>query len=148
MVESDDAEATTLPAINENDLVIGAPRKARRIFGMNPGGALIAMPASDFRGREERAQVLIGGDAAEFNGQLAGGNYIQPTIRNGYNKMWVFQEGISGPVMSVTTFMDEAEALAIADDTMDGPGIGVWPRDRAGPCLGQQLSRLSRACRL
>jgi aldehyde dehydrogenase len=80
-------------------------------------------------GREEGAEVLIGGDAARFNGEIAGGYYIQPTILKGHNKMRVFQEEIFGPVVSVTTFKDEAEALAIANDTMYGLGAGVWTRD-------------------
>ncbi|WP_368184830.1 aldehyde dehydrogenase [Aestuariibius sp. HNIBRBA575] len=80
-------------------------------------------------GREEGAEVLVGGDEARFNGELAGGNYIQPTILKGHNKMRVFQEEIFGPVVSVTTFKDEAEALAIANDTMYGLGAGVWSRD-------------------
>ncbi|MCK0140061.1 aldehyde dehydrogenase family protein [Aliiroseovarius sp. F47248L] len=80
-------------------------------------------------GREEGAEVLTGGDAARFNGELAGGNYIQPTILKGHNKMRVFQEEIFGPVVSVTTFKDEEEALAIANDTMYGLGAGVWSRD-------------------
>ena len=80
-------------------------------------------------GREEGAEVLAGGAAAKFNGELAGGNYIQPTILKGHNKMRVFQEEIFGPVVSVTTFKDEAEALAIANDTMYGLGAGVWSRD-------------------
>ncbi len=80
-------------------------------------------------GREEGAEVLAGGEAAKFDGELAGGNYIQPTILKGHNKMRVFQEEIFGPVVSVTTFKDEAEALAIANDTMYGLGAGVWSRD-------------------
>ncbi|SPF75479.1 Long-chain-aldehyde dehydrogenase [Aliiroseovarius pelagivivens] len=80
-------------------------------------------------GREEGAEVLVGGDAARFNGELSGGNYIQPTILKGHNKMRVFQEEIFGPVVSVTTFKDEEEALAIANDTMYGLGAGVWSRD-------------------
>ena len=80
-------------------------------------------------GREEGAEVLVGGDAARFNGDIAGGFYIQPTILKGHNKMRVFQEEIFGPVVSVTTFKDEAEALAIANDTMYGLGAGVWSRD-------------------
>lgn len=80
-------------------------------------------------GVEEGAQVLTGGGAANFNGELAGGNYIQPTILKGHNKMRVFQEEIFGPVVSVTTFKDEAEALEIANDTMYGLGAGVWSRD-------------------
>lgn len=80
-------------------------------------------------GVEEGAEVLTGGDAARFNGELANGFYIQPTILKGHNKMRVFQEEIFGPVVSVTTFKDEEEALAIANDTMYGLGAGVWTRD-------------------
>ena len=80
-------------------------------------------------GVEEGTEVLVGGDAAFFNGDLAGGFYVQPTILKGHNKMRVFQEEIFGPVVSVTTFKDEAEALAIANDTMYGLGAGVWSRD-------------------
>lgn len=80
-------------------------------------------------GREEGAEVLVGGDAAHFKGDLANGFYIQPTIFKGNNSMRVFQEEIFGPVVSVTTFKDEDEALAIANDTMYGLGAGVWTRD-------------------
>ncbi len=80
-------------------------------------------------GREEGAEVLVGGGAAKFNGDLANGFYIQPTILKGHNRMRVFQEEIFGPVVSVTTFKDEAEALALANDTIYGLGAGVWSRD-------------------
>ncbi|GGG73449.1 aldehyde dehydrogenase [Salipiger pallidus] len=80
-------------------------------------------------GREEGAECLVGGAAASFDGDLSSGYYIQPTILKGHNKMRVFQEEIFGPVVSVTTFKDEAEALAIANDTMYGLGAGVWTRD-------------------
>lgn len=79
-------------------------------------------------GLEEGCEVLTGGDAAYVEG-LEGGFYIQPTILKGNNKMRVFQEEIFGPVLCVTTFKDEAEALEIANDTLYGLGSGVWTRD-------------------
>lgn len=79
-------------------------------------------------GKEEGCEVLAGG-AAAYNDGLSGGYYIQPTILKGNNKMRVFQEEIFGPVVCVTTFKDEAEALEIANDTLYGLGAGVWTRD-------------------
>ncbi len=80
-------------------------------------------------GKQEGAQVLIGGHKAELGGELAGGYYIQPTLFKGHNKMRIFQEEIFGPVLAVTTFKDEAEAMQIANDTPYGLGAGVWTRD-------------------
>jgi len=80
-------------------------------------------------GRTEGAKVLIGGEAEALAGELGTGYYIQPTLLKGTNDMRVFQEEIFGPVVSVTTFKDEAEAVAIANDTEFGLGAGVWTRD-------------------
>ena len=80
-------------------------------------------------GRAEGAKVLAGGERAHLEGDLAGGYYVRPTVFLGENKMRVFQEEIFGPVVSVTTFKDEDEALAIANDTLYGLGAGVWSRD-------------------
>ncbi|QUW68200.1 aldehyde dehydrogenase [Pseudomonas synxantha] len=77
----------------------------------------------------EGAELLAGGASEHLGGDLATGYYIQPTLLKGHNKMRVFQEEIFGPVVGVTTFKDEAEALAIANDTEFGLGAGVWTRD-------------------
>ncbi|MDO9299102.1 aldehyde dehydrogenase [Bradyrhizobium sp.] len=80
-------------------------------------------------GRREGAEVLTGGSRNELPGDLAGGYYVKPTVFRGHNKMRIFQEEIFGPVVSVTTFKDDEEALAIANDTHYGLGAGVWTRD-------------------
>ncbi len=80
-------------------------------------------------GRKEGAKVLIGGKRAELGGDLAGGYYVQPTVFQGHNRMRIFQEEIFGPVLSVTTFKNEDEALEIANDTLYGLVAGVWTRD-------------------
>jgi aldehyde dehydrogenase len=80
-------------------------------------------------GKEEGAQILAGGTKANLGGDLSEGYYINPTLFKGHNKMRIFQEEIFGPVLAVTTFKDEAEALAIANDTPYGLGSGVWSRD-------------------
>ncbi|RTZ64092.1 MAG: aldehyde dehydrogenase, partial [Aquificaceae bacterium] len=80
-------------------------------------------------GKEEGASVLTGGEIAETNDEINNGFYIQPTILSGTNDMRVFQEEIFGPVISITTFKDEADAIAIANDTEYGLGAGLWTRD-------------------
>ena len=80
-------------------------------------------------GRQEGAEVLAGGERNNMPGDLAGGYYIKPTVFLGHNRMRIFQEEIFGPVVSVTTFKDEADALSIANDTLYGLGAGVWTRD-------------------
>ena len=88
-------------------------------------------------GKEEGAELLIGGDVYESKTN-PDGFYIQPTLFKGHNKMRIFQEEIFGPVLAVTTFKTEEEALEIANDTIYGLGSGVWSRD------AHQLHKFSR----
>ena len=90
-------------------------------------------------GKQEGARVLTGGGRNVLGGDLAGGYYVTPTILQGNNKMRVFQEEIFGPVVALTKFKDEAEALHIANDTLYGLGAGVWTRD------GNTAYRMGRA---
>ena len=80
-------------------------------------------------GLDEGAELLIGGHRAHLGGELEGGYYFEPTVFKGENSMRIFQEEIFGPVLAVTTFDNEQEALEIANDTLYGLGAGVWTRD-------------------
>ncbi|WP_414526191.1 aldehyde dehydrogenase [Pseudochelatococcus sp. G4_1912] len=90
-------------------------------------------------GKQEGAKILTGGERTMLPGDLANGYYVAPTVFQGNNKMRIFQEEIFGPVVSVTTFKDEEEALSIANDTLYGLGAGVWTRN------GTRAYRFGRA---
>jgi aldehyde dehydrogenase len=90
-------------------------------------------------GKQEGAKVLAGGGRADVGVELSHGFYVAPTVLEGHNRMRIFQEEIFGPVVSVTTFKDDADALAIANDTLYGLGAGVWTRD------GTRAYRFGRA---
>ncbi|MGO4636645.1 aldehyde dehydrogenase family protein [Streptomyces sp. 2RAF24] len=100
-------------------------------------------------GQQEGAKILTGGQRLEYDGELAGGYYVQPTIFEGDNHMRIFQEEIFGPVVAVTSFTDFDDAIRTANDTLYGLGAGVWTRDtttayRAGRAI--QAGRVWTNC--
>lgn len=110
----------------------GNPLDASTMIGAQASSEQVEIIMSYINlGKEEGAELLTGGVQTKMTGDLSEGYYIEPTVFKGNNKMRIFQEEIFGPVLSVTTFKDEAEALAIANDTMYGLGAGVWSRDGA-----------------
>ncbi|MDO5657100.1 MAG: aldehyde dehydrogenase family protein [Paracoccus sp. (in: a-proteobacteria)] len=111
-------------------IVQGDPRDSATMIGAQASSEQKEKILSYFDiGRKEGAEVLTGGEAADLGGDLSGGYYIKPTVLRGNNKMRVFQEEIFGPVVSVTTFKDQDDALSIANDTLYGLGAGLWSRD-------------------
>ena len=118
----------------------GHPLDATTMIGAQASNDQLEKILSYFDiGKQEGAKVLTGGKRAKLEGELAEGYYVEPTIFEGHNKMRVFQEEIFGPVVSVTKFKDEDEALAIANDTLYGLGAGVWTRN------GNRAYRFGRA---
>ena len=111
-------------------IVQGDPRDPATMIGAQASSEQLEKILSYIDiGRKEGAEVLIGGERNILGGDLAGGYYVKPTVFAGHNKMRIFQEEIFGPVVSVTKFKDDDEALTIANDTLYGLGAGVWSRD-------------------
>jgi aldehyde dehydrogenase len=111
-------------------IVQGDPLDPATMIGAQASGEQLEKILTYFNiGREEGAEVLAGGARNELPGDLAGGFYVKPTVFKGHNRMRIFQEEIFGPVVSVTTFKDDDEALAIANDTPYGLGAGLWTRN-------------------
>jgi aldehyde dehydrogenase len=119
---------------------IARVEKVRQGSPLDPATMIGAQASSDQQekilsyidiGKKEGAQLLTGGMRPDLGPELAKGFYVTPTVFAGHNKMRIFQEEIFGPVLSVTKFKTEEEALAIANDTLYGLGAGVWSRDGA-----------------
>ena len=111
-------------------IVAGNPLDDATMIGAQASNDQLEKILSYFEiGKAEGAKVLTGGERNEFDGDLAGGYYVKPTIFQGDNSMRIFQEEIFGPVVSVTRFDSQDEAMKIANDTLYGLGAGVWSRD-------------------
>lgn len=113
-----------------NQIKIGHPLDTETMMGAQASQEQMEKIVSYLDiGRQEGAEVLVGGNVNKLDGDLDNGYYVEPTIFKGNNKMRVFQEEIFGPVLSVTTFKDKEEAMEIANDTLYGLGAGVWTRN-------------------
>jgi aldehyde dehydrogenase len=138
-------------ALKRVDAVVqGSPLDPATMIGAQASSEQMEKILSYFDiGKKEGAEILIGGERNVLEGEYAGGYYVKPTVFKGHNKMRVFQEEIFGPVVSVTTFKTDDEALSIANDTLYGLGAGVWSRD-ANRCYrfgrGIQAGRVWTNC--
>jgi aldehyde dehydrogenase len=127
-------------------IVEGSPLDAATMIGAQASNDQLEKILSYIDiGKKEGAKVLTGGARRVHAGDLAEGYYVQPTILEGHNKMRVFQEEIFGPVVSVTKFKTQDDALAIANDTLYGLGAGLWSRD-ANTCY--RMGRAIKAGRV
>jgi acyl-CoA reductase-like NAD-dependent aldehyde dehydrogenase len=85
--------------------------------------------------RDEGGEILLGGKAPE-RGDLVKGCFVEPTVVRAKMTDTVNQEEVFGPFVTVTTFSDDDEALALANGVKYGLGSGLW------------TSNLSRAHRI
>lgn len=90
-------------------------------------------------GIQEGAINLIGGSRCVLASDLKEGYYLNPTILFGNNQMRIFQEEIFGPILSLTTFDNEKEALSIANSSRYGLGAGIWTKNM------ERIHRLSQS---
>jgi len=112
------------------DIQQGDPRKQSTMIGAQSSEEQLAKILRYIEiGKEEGAELLAGGRQIALSDSLSGGFYVEPTVFRGHNSMRIFQEEIFGPVLAVTTFRDDDEALSIANDTSFGLAAGVWSRD-------------------
>ncbi len=87
--------------------------------------------------RQEGARCILGGGPAK---DLPGGQFVEPTIYVDVTpQMRIAREEVFGPVLSVMGFEDEAQAIAMANDTIYGLAAGVWTGD-----IGRAM-RMSKA---
>ncbi|GLY26718.1 aldehyde dehydrogenase [Kineosporia sp. NBRC 101731] len=111
-------------------IVAGNPLDTDTMIGAQASNDQLEKILSYFEiGKAEGATLVTGGTRADLGGDLSGGYYVTPTIFTGDNSMRIFQEEIFGPVVSVTKFDSQDEAMKIANDTLYGLGAGIWSRD-------------------
>ncbi|GAB3572430.1 aldehyde dehydrogenase family protein [Amycolatopsis endophytica] len=122
------------------ELVVDDPLDTATRVGPCGGAEQLAKVESCVdRGRQEGAGVLIGGHRVDVGDEFSGGFFYAPTVLRGHHRMRVFHDDLCGPVLAVTTFTDEEDAVALANTTPNGPGAGVWSRD------GDRACRVGRA---
>jgi len=81
-------------------------------------------------GIEDGGELLAGGPRAELDGDLDADAFVPPTVIGGVAAdARLAQEEVFGPVVSLTRFSDEAEAVAFANDVRYGLAATVWTAD-------------------
>jgi aldehyde dehydrogenase (NAD+) len=81
-------------------------------------------------GLDDGGELLAGGPDAQLDGDLDAAAFVPPTVIGGVgNDSRIAQEEVFGPVVTLTRFTDEAEAIRIANDVRYGLAATVWTGD-------------------
>ena len=132
-------EALAIAVEETRSLVMGDPQDPGSFLGPMCSAAQRRTVLDYIRiGQEEGARLLCGGDTAPG---FERGFYVAPTLfADVDNRMRIAQEEIFGPVLCLIPYADEAQALAIANDSPFGLSSAVWAADRERALhLGRQL---------
>jgi len=91
-------------------------------------------------GLSEGATLVAGGEGMPEG--LESGFFVQPTVfADVTSEMTIFREEIFGPVLTITTYETEEEAIALANDSEYGLSGGVWSGNE------ERAMRVARALR-
>ena len=111
-------------------MVIGDPMKPETQIGALISKEHMQNVLAHLQTAEKQGAKIVAGGKQVCPKELEGGYFIEPTIlRDCTDDMDCVREEIFGPVMSVLTFADEAEAVRRANDTPFGLGAGIMTRD-------------------
>ena len=114
-----------------NKLKVGNPRDKDTLIGPMITKAQYEIALDYIKiARDEGCNILAGGNKIGFSDSMAGGLWIEPTILSEVKAdMRVATEEIFGPVLSMMTFRDEAEAVEISNGVIYGLSGSVWTQD-------------------
>ncbi|PJY94480.1 aldehyde dehydrogenase family protein [Pseudomonas donghuensis] len=132
-------EAVAIALDETRQLVMGDPQDPNSFLGPMCSAAQRRTVLDYIRiGQEEGARLLCGGDTGPG---FERGFYVAPTLfADVDNRMRIAQEEIFGPVLCLIPYADEAQALALANDSPFGLSSAVWAADRERALqLGRQL---------
>ena len=122
------AEAEALAVRKAESYVLGDPNDPATTLGpVSTAAARDRVRNYIGWGLEDGARLLTGG--AEAPEGLPRGWFVSPTVFSGDNHSRVAREEIFGPVVVIIPFEDEADAIAIANDSVYGLAGGVWSAD-------------------
>ena len=124
------AEAEELAVAKAHSFVLGDPFDSATTLGPVVSAVQLERVREHIRRAvDDGVRMLTGGPEAPVG--IERGYYVRPTVFSGDNRSRLAQEEVFGPVVVIIGFDDEADAIAIANDSQYGLAGGVWSADPA-----------------